>query len=159
MVARDWSLIGKILLQLLELFAIYRYCVLTWGVGISIDNFRRIPYIAIIILLSFVNVTLLSKLLNRKFMERLGKLSLSMYLIHFPVATVYFMWLFTIKRGPLARSLPRFFWESGGFNRLNRPVPLGLVDLIIYIPLVIIVAILMDLLVTGIRRYISRRRL
>ena len=149
---RDWKLTGKIMLQLLELFAIYRYCALTWGAGISIDNFRRIPYILIIILLSFVNITFLSKLLNRKFMEKLGRISLPMFLIHFPLATLYVSLMSSLKRRPFTSSLPGFILNSAGSNRSFRPIGLSLGDLLMYIPLVIIVSVLMHLLITGIRR-------
>ena len=149
---RDWKLMGKIMLQLLELFAIYRYCALTWGAGISIDNFRRIPYILIIILLSFVNITLLSKLLNRKIMEKLGKISLPMFLIHFPLATLYVSMMLSLKRRPFASSLPGFIQNSAGTNRSLRPIGLSPGDLLMYLPLIIIVSILMQLLITAIRR-------
>ena len=155
---RDWKLFGKIVFQLLELFAIYRYVVLTINADISIDNFRRIPYILIIILLSFSNVTLLSKLLNRKFMEKLGNLSLTMYLIHFSVATVYWTWLFELKRAPRAWTLPGFIQSSGGMTIGYRPLPLSLGDLLMYIPFVIVVSVLINLMIKGIKTCLKKRR-
>ena len=151
MVKRDWKLSGKILLQLLEILAIYRYCALTFNAPLNIDNFRRIPYILIIILLSFVNITFLSKLLNRKFMQKLGKLSLTVYLIHFPAATVYYFMLSTLKRNPAIRSLPAFFLRSGGADGLYPPIPLSLGDIVMYLPFVIIVSVLITLLLSGIK--------
>jgi hypothetical protein len=55
----DWKLFGIIICQLLELFAIYRFAALTINAPVGIDNFRRIPYLLIIILLSFLNITFL----------------------------------------------------------------------------------------------------
>ena len=157
-IKRDWKLSGRIMFQLLELLAIYRYCALTFNARLSIDNFRRIPYILIIILLSFANITFLSKLLNRKFMEKLGRLSLAMYLIHFPVATVYFNLITTLKRSPLARSLPAFFLRSGGAASLYPPIPLSLGDVMMYLPFVIAVSLLLNLMVFGITAGFRRRR-
>ena len=158
MTNRDWKLPGKILFQLLELFAIYRYCALTFNAQLSIDNFRRIPYILIIILLSFVNITYLSKLLNRKFMAKLGKLSLPMYLIHFPIATVYYYLIYTLKMKPVARTLPAFFMRSGGADRMFPQIPLSLGDVVMYLPFVIIVSVLMNLLVNGIKASLRKAR-
>ena len=158
MKGRKWTLIGKILLQLLELFAIYRFCALTFFAPVSIDNFRRIPYVLLIILLSFVNVTFLSKLLNRKFMEKLGKISLPMYLIHFPIATIYWSLMFSIKRSRLVWSLPALIVRSGGLDQRNRPIPLSLGDVLMYIPFVIIVSVLLMLFVGGIKRLAQRSR-
>ena len=158
MTKREWKLSGKIALQLLELLAVYRYCALTFNAPLSIDNFRRIPYILIIVLLSFVNVTFLSKLLNRKFMEKLGKLSLTMYLIHFPVATVYYYLIFTLKMRPIGRVLPSFFMRSGGADRMYPPIPLSLGDVVMYLPFVIIVSVLINLLISGIKSVFPRKR-
>ena len=152
MKGRDWTIFGRILLQLLELLAIYRFCALTFYADISIDNFRRIPYILIIILLSFVNVTFLSKLLNRRFMEKLGKISLPIYLIHFPIATVYWSMLFTLKRIPSARSLPTLILRSGGTDQRFLQIPLSWGDVLMYLPLVIITSVLIHLAVNGVRR-------
>ena len=149
--SRDWSLFGKIILQLLELFAIYRYCALTFGAQLGMDNFKRIPYILIIILLSFSNVTLLSKLLNRKFMEKLGKLSLTMYLIHFPLASIYMNMVYSMKRnGSLTRALPNFLFRSGGSAGWYQSIPLSLGDVVMYLPFVIIISILMNLFIKAI---------
>ena len=156
MIGREWKLPGKIALQLLELLAVYRYCALTFNAPLSIENFRRIPYILIIILLSFVNVTLLSKLLNRKFMEKAGKLSLTMYLVHFPVATVYYYFIYTLKMKPAARALPSFFMRSGGADRMYPPIPLSLGDVVMYLPFVIVVSVLINLLISGITRLFRR---
>jgi peptidoglycan/LPS O-acetylase OafA/YrhL len=155
---RDWKLPGIIMLQLLELLAIYRYCALTFSAQLSIDNFRRIPYILIIVLLSFANITFLSKLLNRKFMEKLGKISLTMFLIHFPVATAYMWIISTIKRNPAVRSLPGFILRSGGSNSRLQQIPLSLGDLAMYIPFVIAVSVLLNLIVFGIKTARTKRR-
>jgi len=156
--SRDWSLLRRILLQILEIFAIYRYCALTFNAQVGIDNFRRIPYILIIVLLSFLNVTFLSRLLDRKFMERLGKLSLPMYLIHFPVATVYFLGVYTLRRNPFWYKLPVFLQRSGGMSQMGQPIPLSLGDIAMYLPLVIIASLLLHFIVVGIKACSSRLR-
>ena len=151
---RNWKLLGKILLQLLEIYAIYRFCVLTFFADLSIDNFRRIPYILIIILLSFANLTFLTKLLNRKFMEILGKISLPIFLIHFPLATLYVSVLFAVRRSPEARNLPQFILGAGGGGIRNSQLSVG--DLLLYLPFVIIVSILMLCLHWGVRKLCAR---
>ena len=158
---REWSLFGIIMFQLLELYAIYRFISLMLGAEIGIDNLRRIPYILVIVLLSFSNLTYLSKLLNREFMGKLGKISLPMYLIHFPVATVYWSALYAIKLRPNARALPAFLLNSGGMSSRYQQIPLSWGDVLMYLPLVIIVSLLMHISVIGIRRLmktISRYR-
>ena len=149
---RDWSLLAKILFQLLELFAIYRYWALTFRAAVSIDNFRRIPYLLIIVLMSFSNITLLSKLLNWKFMEKLGKLSLPMYLIHFPVAALYLDFVYKLKTGANARSLPEIILRSGGTSARFQMIPLSIGDILMYTPMVIAASLLMLLLVAALRK-------
>ena len=159
---REWKLFGRIVMQLLELFAIYRFCALTFGAQQGIDNFRRIPYILIIVLFSFSNVTWFSKLLNRKFMGKLGKLSLTMYLIHFPVAGIYYMGIMMEKMKPTAFKLPRLFQETGGLTLRWKPIPLTWGDVILYIPFVIVVSLFINMIVFGIRggyRVHKRRKL
>ena len=153
---RNWTIFHKVIFQLLELFAIYRYCALTFNASVSIDNFRRIPYLLIIILMSFSNITLLSKLLNRKFMEKLGMISLPMYLIHFPVAALYLGFVFSLKMGPRASNLPQIVKNSGGMTDRFRMIPLSLGDVLMYTPMVIIVSVLMVLFVAGLRRLSKR---
>lgn len=155
---RDWSIFGKVMFQLLELLAIYRYCTLTFNAPLSIDNFRRIPHILIIILLSFCNVTLLSRLLNRRFMEKLGKISLTIYLIHFPVASVYVFLMYRLKMSSISRKLPQFFLNSGGANRFYQPIPLSLGDVVMYFPFFIIVSVLLTVLAAWLRRLPGRLR-
>ena len=157
---RDWTLPGRILLQLLEVFAIYRYFSLTFRVPEVIDSFRRIPYIFIIILLSFVNVTLLSNLLNRKFMEKLGKISLPIYLLHFPIATVYWNVLFWSKMNRGMQSLPEIFQNSGGMTAwpMLRQIPISIGDVLMYVPIVIIASVILHLSIAGIRALRRKRK-
>ena len=153
---REWTLFGKIALQLLEVYSIWRYCSLVFGAQLSIDNFRRIPHILVIVLLSFSNVTLLSKALNRKFMEKLGKITLPIYLIHFPVATVYVNLMYRLKRSSIAPRLPQFMIRSAGTASWYTIIGMSIGDLVMYIPFVIISAIAMIALVRAVSR-LSRR--
>jgi peptidoglycan/LPS O-acetylase OafA/YrhL len=164
MIGREWTLPKKILLQVFELFAIWRFIDLTYHAGVGINNFRRIPFVAIIILLSFVNVTFLSKLLNRKFMESLGKLTLSIFIIHFPIAVGYFSFMWRLRfRGPGTPSggyqgLPMFLRRTIGMNEYGNPISISIADIVIYLGATIIVTLLMHLIIRCIKSIISKRR-
>ena len=155
---RDWTLGKKIFLQIIELFAIYRFIMLTYMAGVGYDNFRRIPYVAIIILFAFLNVTFLSNLLNRKFMGKLGKISLPMFIIHHPIAVAYFWLMFRLGTGPGARDLPMFVRRAAGTDEFFRPISLSIGDLVMYALSVIIISLLIQLIIFGIKTGISKYR-
>jgi len=166
MVECEWTLLKKILLQVFQLFALWRFFDLTYQAGVGIDNFRRIPYAAIIILLAFLNVTFLSKLLNRKFMEHLGKLTLTMFIIHFPIALAYFSFMWRLRFPPGIGAIfpggggypgiPMFLRRTIGINEFGRPISLSIADIVIYIGATIIVTLLIHLIIHGIKIGISK---
>jgi fucose 4-O-acetylase-like acetyltransferase len=88
-------------------------------------------------------------------MEKLGKLSLTIYLIHFPVAIVYFNTLYMLKRTPAARSLPAILMQSGGSGLNYQSIPLSIGDIVMYIPLIIIASLIVNLIAYGIKTLAS----
>ena len=162
--AKKLHIIWRILLSILELYAIYRLFDLMFFVPISIDNFRRFVYVLIIVLLAFSNVTLLSRLLNRKFWRHFGNLTLTMFLSHYGLIMVYFRLLATMKLkavlwsvgSPWLKPLQTFFANTGGQGANYRPSPITWKDALIYLLLVIIVSILIQLFIAGVKRFIIK---
>ena len=106
--------IWQIVLTVLMLFSIFRYFQLTIKVSTGMDNFRRIVYIMIIILLSFLNLDEITRILNNGFSRWLGSISMTMYVCHFTLCTLFFS-----ITGKLAMSRPgsAFFRDLGlGFS-------------------------------------------
>lgn len=160
------GIIWQILLSLLELYAIFRFFQLTIHAPLGIDNFRRIPYIMIIVLLSFMNVTLLSKGLNKLgwLWRKAGSISLTMYLCHLPLATFYIMTISNLKMKLMrpamtsgwAKAVYNFILGAGGFDNKFKSIPLNWRDIVIFIPLVIIVSILVTLLIGAVKKFIAK---
>ncbi len=80
----------EVVLTILMLFAIYRYFALTIKANAGLDNFRRIVYIMVIILLSFLNKDLITSVLNHGFARFLGSISMTMYVCHYTLCNYYF---------------------------------------------------------------------
>ena len=80
----------EVALTVLMLFAIYRYFALTIKANSGLDNFRRIVYIMIFILLSFLNKDLITSVLNHGFSRFLGSISMTMYVCHYTLCNYYF---------------------------------------------------------------------
>jgi peptidoglycan/LPS O-acetylase OafA/YrhL len=160
------GIVWQIILSLVELYAIFRFFQLTLFQPLGVDNFRRIPYIMIIVLLSFLNVSFLARGLNKLgwLWNKAGKISLAMYLCHLPIATVYMMVVGTLKMQLMrpamtsgwARVLYDFLKGAGGFGGNFKPIPLNWRDIVIYIPLVIIVSIVVTLLIAAIKKFIAK---
>lgn len=155
---RNWTLPKKIFLQIIELFVLYRFFVLTYMAGVGYDNYRRIPYVAILVLLAFVKMTFLSNLLNRKFMEKLGKISLAMFIIHHPLAVAYFALMTRINSGAGARNLPMFLRRTAGTDEFMRAIPLSWGDVVLYLGSVIILSVIIYAIIEGIKVLISKAR-
>ncbi|MDR2606212.1 MAG: acyltransferase family protein [Oscillospiraceae bacterium] len=94
---KKWRLPGKILLQAIELFALYRFFSLLFFAPLGLENFKRVLYIMVIVVLAFLNKTWLSRALNNIVSKGLGKISLTMYLIHWPLAMVYMSFVSALK--------------------------------------------------------------
>lgn len=160
------GIIWRSILSLAEVYAIFRFFQLTLFQPLGVDNFRRIPYIIIIVLLSFLNVTFLARGLNKLggLWRKAGKLSLTMYLCHLPIATSYMMFVGTLKMQLMrpamtsgwARALYEFLKGAGGFGANFKPIPLNWRDIVIYMPLVIIVSILVNLIIAAIKKFIAK---
>ena len=78
-----------ILFNFLELYAIYRTVTLIFMHPADINNFRLLFYFPIIIIISFMNVTVLAKILNNKISKYLGSISLNVYLIHYGIQLAF----------------------------------------------------------------------
>jgi len=162
--AKKLSVIWQIVLSALELYAIYRLFDLMFFVPISIDNFRRIVYVLIIVLLSFSNVTLLSRLLNRKFWYHFGKITLAMYISHYGLIMLYFRMISKFKirasilamSSPFAKAVKRFLENTGGYDASYKPRPISWKDALIYMLLVAVVSILILLFIAGVKRFVIK---
>ena len=129
------GVIWKSLLTLLLIYSVYRYFALTVHQTFGPDNYRRMVYILIIVLLSFLNADFISKGLSKlgPLWSRAGKLSLTMYLCHIPVANAYVMLLGSVKmklmmqagKSALAKALSEFLKGTGGRDGF-KPVPIVL---------------------------------
>ncbi len=160
------SIIWRSILSLLEVYAIFRFIQLTLFQPLGPDNFRRIPYIMIIVLLSFLNITFLSQALDKlgALWRRAGKISLAMYLCHLPIAMAYMMLVGTLRmklqipaiKSGWAKLIYDFLQKAGGMTSRWKPIPLNWRDIVIYMSLVIIVSILVMLIIAGIKKYIAK---
>ncbi len=156
----------RVVISLLELYAIYRFFALTIGAWVGMDNYRRIIYIMIIILTSFLNVTPLTRVLNNKFSHVLGKLSLAMYITHFTLISewqsVLFKWKTDLMEkmwtSPSAMQMLEFLDGTGGFDMNFRPIPMTVKEAVLYILFVIAVSICITLFVALCRRFIRACR-
>lgn len=154
----------KIVLSIFEVYAIYRFFALTLWQPLGMDNFRRIVYILIIVLLSFSNVTYLSQLLNRPIWRKISKISLAMYLVHFPLVSVYMKLLGDLKMSlyrqmwtsPSARSLLNMLSKTGGYDANFRQIPMSFADGFLFILLVVAVSTLIMLYIAYFRRLVVR---
>jgi peptidoglycan/LPS O-acetylase OafA/YrhL len=160
------GIVWQSILTLLELYAIFRFLQLTLFAPLGPDNYRRIPYIMIIVLLSFLNKSFLSKGLNKlgALWRKAGQISLAMYLCHLPLAMAYMMWMSSLKiwlnkasiTSDFARALYNFLKGAGGMNTQWKPIPLNWKDMVLYLPLVIIVSILVTLLIAAVKKFVAR---
>ncbi len=155
---------AKIVLSLVEVYAIYRYFALTLHQPIGMDNFRRIVYILIIVGLSFLNVSLISRVFNKKIWKRLGSLSLTMYLCHFHLINVYMgmigRWKMNLgmKSFTSASAKEALGWLSnmGGYDNMFRPVGMSWKDAVLFILLVMVVSALINLYIAFIKRLVVK---
>jgi peptidoglycan/LPS O-acetylase OafA/YrhL len=158
------GIVWRVLLSLLELYAIYRFFALTLFQPLGMDNYRRMVYILIIVLLSFMNVTLLSKVLNRRFLKRVSSISLTMYLCHIPLVTVYFMLIMTLKmklgmlsgKSAVAKAVWEFLQDTGGRDANFKPIGMTWKDMLIFVVLVIVVSILITLIISAVKKFVVR---
>jgi hypothetical protein len=147
---KKFGAVWTAVLSLLEIYAIYRFLALTFYQPVALDNFRRIPYLIIIILLSFLNVTYFSRFMNRSFWRGLGHISLTMYLAHVHLAQVYIQGLVYIKTrlvksmitSPAAGVLLSLLKNTIGEDENFRTIPMTWKDALLFTLLVVFVSLL-----------------
>ena len=146
--------IWEIVLTLLMLFAIYRYFALTVKANAGMDNFRRIVYILIIILLSFLNRDVITNLLNHGFSRALGSISMTMYVCHYTLCNVFFAIVNALwKKNPMSTFLAGLAGSSG-FGSFGG-MTLSWKVRIFYILFVMLVSVLLTLIVNGLRKLLT----
>lgn len=142
--------IWEVVLTLLLIYSIYRYFSLTVKVSTSMENFRRIVYIMIIILLSFLNKDIITNVLNNGFSRFLGSISMTMYVCHYTMCNYFFAIINRWRlRNPTSTLLRELSGNTGfgsyGGGTLNWKIR------ICYLIFVILVSIALTLLVRLIR--------
>lgn len=157
----------RVITAIIEIFAIIRLYQLIIGAMVSMDNYRRIIYIMIIVVTSFLNVTPLSRILDNKFSILLGKISLPMYITHYTLIS-FLMAKLMMWKGELmmkmgysksAEMLYNFLKGTGGYDEKFRQIPMSFKDAAIYLILVIAVAIVITLVIElGKRAYRDIRK-
>ncbi|MCL2227318.1 MAG: acyltransferase family protein [Oscillospiraceae bacterium] len=156
----EWTFPKKVFLQIVEIFAVVRFIDLTYMAWMGYDNFRRIPYVAIIVLLSFVKMTFISDLLDRKFMEWLGKISLTMFIIHQPLTTAYTRLMGSLSTMMMEGSigpLPLILRRTAGTNEYFAPISLSFGDIVFYIGGVLVISIIINGIISVIKNAVSTR--
>ncbi len=146
----------EVVLTVLMIFAIYRYFTLTIKAGTGLDNFRRIVYIMIIILLSFLNKDIITSVLNRGFARFLGSISMTMYVCHYTLCNYFFTIVNALRKAnPTSAFLKELGGSSGfgfsgyGGGTINWKIR------ICYILFVVVVAILLHYLVKLITKLLT----
>jgi hypothetical protein len=143
----------RVALSLLEVYAIYRFFALTLWQPVGLDNFRRLIYIMIIVLLSFLNVTAVTRVLNRPFARWLGSMSFIMYIAHYPLITIFMKaladWKLKLLTSGDANSLAiwKLIQDTGGYDSSGRIIEMTGMDMILYIGYVLAVAIAIKIVI------------
>ena len=146
----------EVALTVLMLFAIYRYFALTVKANAGLDNFRRIVYIMIFILLSFLTKDLITSVLNHGFSRFLGSISMTMYVCHYTLCNYYFAVVNALaKNNPTSGFLKGLTGSSAmGFSSYGG----GTINWsirITYILFVIVIAVIIHLLVKLIAKLLA----
>jgi peptidoglycan/LPS O-acetylase OafA/YrhL len=161
---KKFGILSKIVISLVEAYAIYRFFALTLYQPIGMDNFRRIVYIMIIVGLSFLNASLISKVLNRSFWKPLANISLTMYLCHFHLINVYMgligKWKMdlSMKSFTSASAKEALNWLSdmGGTDTAFKSIPMSWKDAVFFLLMVIAVSVLITLYITFIKKLVIK---
>ena len=75
------------LFNLIEIYMIVS-CLYIINIGFKLDDFNIVIPFVVIIVLAFLNITFISRLLNKKIFKSLGEISYSIYLNHLLVSTI-----------------------------------------------------------------------
>ena len=147
----------SLLLQLVELYVIYRLFSLIIGRPVGLENYKRTLYIMALILFAFLRVTPLTKALDNPLSRLLGKITLAMYICHYTLITLFLSLLQRTKtalilHGKAAGWLYRFLGNTGGVDRSFKPIPMGWKDIVLYLLGLLATAIVVTLVVWGLGR-------
>lgn len=154
--AKKLKPVWGVVLTVLMLFSIYRYFSLTVNQQAGMDNFRRIVYIMIIILLSFLNRDVLTGILNTGLSRALGSISMTMYVCHFTLVNLYFSVAGALERKNPTSGFFRGLSGTGGFGFGGGTLTWK--TRIAYIIFVMLCSILITLIVKLIRRLIRGKK-
>ena len=151
---------AQLLLQLLEIYVIYRLFSLIIGRPASLENYKRTLYIMALILFAFLRMTPLTKALDNPFSRLLGKVTLAMYICHYTLITAYLGWLqkgkaalaMHSRTGGWQAALFRFLGDTGGMDRSFKPIPMGWKDMLLYLALLLVTAIAVTLVIWAVGR-------
>jgi hypothetical protein len=149
----DLSMFWRVILSLLEAYAIYRYCKLTFGTPVNMDNFRKLPYLMIIVLTSFLNVTVIARLLNNKLSALAAKISLPMYIGHWTMAGLYIGMVMQAKMMPGGSGA--WLEKMGGLDGRFKMIPMSVMDVVTFLVIVIGFSALTALLVAAVKKMIE----
>ena len=146
---KQFTIPMRVIVTIIQIFAIIRLYQLIIGDFVSMDNYRRIIYIMILVVTSFLNATPIDRVLNNKFSILLGKISLPMYITHYTLINFWMAKLMKIKGDLMmkmgysksAESLYNFLKGTGGYDEKFRQLPMTFKDAAMYMLLVIVVAI------------------
>ena len=152
----------RLLLQLLELYVIYRLFTLIIGRPAGLENYKRTLYIMALILFSFLRITPLTKVLDNPFSRLLGKITLAMYVCHYTLITLYFTLLqkgkFALMKpggsGSWQSKLYRFLGDTGGFNQKFQMIPMSWKDIVLYLLLLLVCAVVVTLVIWALGKLI-----
>ncbi len=151
---------AQLLLQLVELYVIYRLFSLILGRPVGLENYKRTLYIMALIGFAFLRFTPLTRALDNPFSRCLGKVTLAMYICHYTLITAYLTWLqkgkaalaMHSREGGLRAALFRFLGDTGGMDRSFKPAPMGWKDIVLYLALLLAVAIAVNGLIWALGR-------
>ena len=151
----------RLLLQIVELYVIFRLFSLIIGQSVGLANYKRTLYIMALILFAFLRVPPLTIALDNPFSCLLGKITLAMYICHYTLITCYFTLL---QKAKLTLSMHRdqswkaavlrFLENTGGLDRQFRAIPMGWKDVVLYLAMLLAVAIVVTLLIRVLGRLI-----
>ena len=156
----------QLILQLVELYAIYRLFSLIIGRPAGLENYKRTLYIMALILFAFLRVTPLTKALDNPFSRLLGKVTLAMYVCHYTLITLYLTLLQKAKTalilhgvaGGWRAAVYRFLDGTGGMDRSFRAIPMGWKDVVLFLALMLVTAVLVRLVIWAVGRLVRAVR-
>jgi len=157
---------AQLVLQLVELYVIYRLFSLIIGRPAGLENYKRTLYIMALIGFAFLRVTPLTKALDNPFSRLLGKVTLAMYICHYTLITAYLSWLQKGKAalamhsrdGGLRAALFRFLGDTGGMDRSFKPAPMGWKDIVLYLALLLVTAVAVNLVIWAVGKLLRALR-